>query len=271
MDFARLTDVVLIPTSSIVPNIRQPRKYFDRKELENLSKSIYENGLIHPITVRPIRNNDYEIIAGERRYRAAVMAGITNIPCIVVESSDEKAAILSLTENMQRQNLTFFEEAKAIAVLIKKYSYSGECVASMLGKSPSYVSNKLRLLVLPDEIQKKISEKNLTERHARALLRLNNEKDISRVLDAIISKKLNVAQTEELINRLLNAAQNKKNRKKIMLFKDIRLFINTLNHAVETMNLSGIEAKKDELETDSFIRYTITIPKLTQHVIKSRK
>lgn len=269
MDFNTIGDIVLLPVDFIIPNIRQPRKIFDQKELENLSLSIRENGLLQPITVRPTRNCNYEIIAGERRFRASIMAGINTVPSIIIESTDERSAILSLTENIQRQNLTFFEEADAINSLVRKYSYSGEKIADILGKSPSYVSNKLRLLKLSKDARNKIIEGNLTERHARALLKLDEEKDVIRVINAIVSRNMNVAQTDEFVERISDANLKKRKRKPVMLFKDVKIFINTLNHAIDTMKISGIDAKKEQFETDSYIQYKITIPKTPTSVIKS--
>lgn len=263
MYFSRSSEIVLLPVENIVPNIKQPRKTFDLLELESLSKSITENGLLQPITVRPSKNGDYEIVAGERRYRACIMAGITNIPSMVIESSEEQAVVLSLTESVQRRNLNCFEEAKAIKLLMRNYSYSYEYIASILGKPASSISNMLDLLTLTDEIQSKLVENDLSQSYAEALLRLSNEKDIERVTDTVISKKLSVAQTNELIDRIAEGKKTKKERKTRMFFKDLRIFINTLDHAVSTMNNSGIQAQKEQYETDSYIRYTVTIPKTT--------
>jgi len=263
--------IVLIPVEQIVPNIRQPRKHFGTAELESLSQSIKQNGIIQPITVRSAENGTFEIIAGERRFRSCIMAGIENIPCIIIESSDEKVAVLALTENIQRQNLTFFEEADAINSLITTYSYSSENVARMLGKSPSAVSNKLRLLKLSPEIRKRIISSNLTERHARALLRLENEKDINKALNSIITKKLNVAQSDELIDRMINIKIQKNSKKPVRLFKDIKIFINTIEHAIDVMKTSGIPANSEKTENEEFIEYTVRIPKNNLTVIKSRR
>ena len=254
-----------------MPNVKQPRKHFGTAELENLSQSIRQNGIIQPITVRSSDKGTFEIIAGERRFRSCIMAGMENIPCIIVESSDEKSAVLALTENIQRQNLTFFEEADAINSLITTYSYSSENVARMLGKSPSAISNKLRLLKLSPEVRSRVISSSLTERHARALLKLKTEKEINRALNTIINKKLNVAQTDELIDRMLNIKIQKNSKKPLRLFKDIKIFINTIEHAVDVMKRSGIQAKSEKTENDDFIEYTVRIPKHNLTVIKSRR
>lgn len=263
MYFSRSSEIVLLPVESIVPSLKQPRKNFDRRELEGLSNSIIENGLLQPITVRPLKNNEYEIVAGERRYRASVMAGITHIPSVIIESSDERSALLSLAENIQREDLNFFEEAFAVERLIKTYSYSVEYIASVLGKDPDGVSEMLKLLSFSCEQQKKMVENGLTLRHASALLRLTEKDDVDKALDEIIGKNLDVSETNELVDMICDEKSQSKKRKTRMFFKDLKLFINTLDHTVATMKRSGIEAQKDRFENDSYIKYTVTIPKTT--------
>ena len=176
--------VLLIPTEQIYPNPNQPRQVFDQEELVNLAISIRMNGILQPITVRQA-DNGYELVSGERRLRASKLAGLVSIPCIVVEVNDMKSAVFALIENLQRQNLNYFEEAAAIERLMREYGISQEDAARRLGKAPSTVSNKLRLLSLPIEARNKLMEKGLTERHARALLKLNSE-DIEDTLNKII-------------------------------------------------------------------------------------
>ena len=271
MDFMCSSNIVLIPVEQITPNIRQPRKQFDYKELESLTQSIKENGIIHPITVRPRKSNTFEIVTGERRFRASIMAGLSTIPCIIIESSDERTAILSLTENIQKKSLTFFEEAQAISNLIIKFNYTVEDIANIFGKSPSYILNKINLLSLPGEFHYKIIEEKLDEQYASLLTRLKNKKDIGNVLNAVIKHKLNISQTDELITRLIKSKSENDHPKRIMIFKDIKIFVNTINKAIDTMKKSGIEAKAEQTETDSYIKYTITIPKQPDSVIRSRK
>lgn len=262
MNFSRSSEIVLIPVNNVVPNVRQVRKNFDRQELEGLSQSIRENGLIHPITVRPLNLNDYEIIAGERRYRASIIAGLTTIPAMVIESSDERAAILSLTENLQKQSISFFEEAEAISFMIEKYSYDLEYIASILGKTTTAVSDLLSLLSIPKNLRKTIIKNNLTQQYAQALLKVSDEKEREKILNEVIEKKLNITQTSELINKKLSySAKLMRESKTKMYFKDLKIFVNTLDHAVETMNKAGIGAQKEHFENNTYIRYTVTIPK----------
>lgn len=186
--------VLLIPNEKIFPNPNQPRHVFDQGELVNLAISIRMNGILQPITVREVEKG-YELVSGERRLRASRLAGMLMVPCIVIDVNEMKAAIFSLIENLQRQNLGYFEEAMAIERLMSEYGLSQEEAAKRLGKAPSTVSNKLRLLSLPAPIQKLLLENGLSERHARALLRLD-EDDMMPILKKIIEKKMSVTQTE---------------------------------------------------------------------------
>lgn len=250
--------VLLIPTEQIYPNPNQPRQVFDQEELVNLAISIRMNGILQPITVRQT-DNGYELVSGERRLRASKLAGLVSIPCIVVEVNDMKSAVFALIENLQRQNLNYFEEAVAIERLMREYGISQEDAARRLGKAPSTVSNKLRLLSLPLEARNKLMEKGLTERHARALLKLNNE-DIKDALNKIIDKKLNVTQTEELIEEILNNKSASRRQTKRM-FSDVKIFLNTINTAVDTMKKSGIGADIRREDTGESYIYRIEIPK----------
>ena len=180
--------IILVPQEEIFPNPNQPRKRFDFDELEGLAQSIRQNGIIQPIAVRVNEKGQYELISGERRLRASRLVGITRIPCIIMEANDSKSALFALIENIQRTDLSFFEEAVAIDRLINEYGMSRDEVCKKLGKAPPTVSNKLRLLRLPEEIRLKIVQENLTERHARALLRLNNLSQIQRALSIIWKK-----------------------------------------------------------------------------------
>ncbi|MCR4925948.1 MAG: ParB/RepB/Spo0J family partition protein, partial [Clostridiales bacterium] len=231
--------IFLIELKNIKPNPKQPRRNFDEKELLCLAQSIRANGLLQPISVHKTDEPDkYCIISGERRYRASKLAGMITIPCIVLEADEEKCAVLSLIENIQRQDLSFFEEARAINELMLNYGFSQEEMALRLGKAQSTLSNKLRLLKLPPDVCMDIDRYKLTERHARALLKLKTEKDIRVALKEIIEKHLNVAQTEKLIDKMLNPVSAKK--QPIILFKDLRIFLDTLNKAVDRMNKAGI-------------------------------
>lgn len=255
--------IIEIPIIKIRPNKAQPRRLFDEDELVSLSRSIKENGILQPLTVKRASQTEYELIAGERRLRASVMAGLKKVPCIIVRCSDKESAIFALLENLQRSDLGFFEEARGISKLIKKYGLTQEEAAIKLGKTQSTIANKLRLLKLTYEEQEWIINAGLTERHARALLRLKNEEVRREALSRIESQNLNTQQTENLIGIMLNNAP--KNTKTTghskAVIKDVRIFVNTINKAVDTMRLAGIDAKSEKTENNNFIEYTIQIPK----------
>lgn len=261
----RCGEVVEIPVNSILPNPHQPRKSFDWNDLEELAQSICQNGLLQPVTVRELVNGRFELVAGERRLRASKMAGLSAVPAIVVSVSEEKSAVLAVIENLQRQDLHFFEEATAISKLSKDFGMDRDKIAKKLGKSPSAVSNKLRLLKLPAEIQKRILSGGLTERHARAMLRLTDFELMSSVVDAVVSNRLNVAETEVLIDRLLvqspEQTEEKSKNKTARAFKDAKIIINTLDRAVATIRKNGIDAISAHRETESFVEYVVRIPK----------
>ncbi len=250
--------VLLIPSEMIYPNPNQPRKSFNQEELVNLAISIRMNGILQPLTVRQT-DSGYELIAGERRLRASKLAGLVSVPCIIIDVNSLKSAVFSLIENLQRQNLSYFEEAAAIEKLIKEYEISQEDVARRLGKAPSTVSNKLRILSLPEYVKTQLTENGLSERHARALLKLN-EKDMPVCLQTIISKKMNVSQTEEYIEDFLKE-QNKPKRHTKIMFSDVKIFLRTINSAVETMNKAGIKANVSREDTGDCYKYLIEIPK----------
>lgn len=258
-------EIIQIPARMIAPNPHQPRKNFNWDDLEGLAESIHYNGLLQPITVRQRTDGKYELISGERRLRACKMAGLSTIPSIVINIDEEKSALLAVLENLQRENLHYFEEAMAIERLIKGFGLSQEEVARKLGKSQSALSNKLRLLRLPSDIRYNIMLYGLSERHARALLRLPTTAMMSQVIDTVAEQGLNVSATEKLICDMLTKSQTKdKKGKTVMVFKDVRIFINTLNHAVTTMRKSGINATASKNETESYIEYTVKIDKQTQ-------
>ena len=258
--------VIEIQAKKIRPNKTQPRQDFYEEDLRSLSQSISNNGLLQPLTVRKLKNDEYELIAGERRLRASVMAGFTKIPCIVMKCSDKDSAIFALIENLQRKDLGMFEEARGINRLIRKYGITQEQAAIQLGKKQSTVANKLRLLRLSYDEQDWIVQAGLTERHARALLKIQNEDSRKEVLSHIIAENLNVKETEKYISSLLD---NKKvqplhnNNDKKIVVKDVRIFVNTISRAVDTMRMSGIDAVSNKEETEDYIEYTVKIPKET--------
>ena len=262
--------IILVPQEEIYPNPNQPRKRFDFDELEGLAQSIRQNGIIQPIAVRINAKGHYELISGERRLRASRLVGITKVPCIIMEANDEKSALFALIENVQRCDLGFFEEAVAIEKLLTDYGMSRDEICKKLGKAPPTISNKLRLLRLPEEIRLKITQENLTERHARALLRLTSESQMQRALSIIAEKRLSVAESEKLIAQLI-ANDTKPKQPTVKLFKDVRIFVNTLNHAVDTMRRAGIEADSAKSETDEYIEYIVRIPKSKGCYIRAKK
>ena len=252
-----------IPIIKIRPNKAQPRKVFNEEDLNALSQSITENSILQPLTVRKVSATEYELIAGERRLRASVLAGLRKVPCIVIKCSEKESAVYALLENLQRSDLGMFEEARGISRLIRRYGLTQQEAAVKLGKTQSTIANKLRLLRLTYEEQEWIENAGLSERHARALLKLGDEGARREALSKIISENLNVQQSENLINLMLNS--NPKNDKKQgfskAVIKDVRIFVNTINKAIDTMRLAGIDAQSDKTDTDNFIEYTIRIPK----------
>ena len=259
--------VLLIPTDQIYPNPNQPRQVFDQEELVNLAISIRMNGILQPITVRQT-DKGYELVSGERRLRASRLAGLISIPCIVVDVNNMKSAVFALIENLQRQNLNYFEEAIAIERLMNEYGLSQEDAARRLGKAPSTVSNKLRLLSLPEKARICLMENGLTERHARALLKLDKD-EVMDALERIIDKKLNVIQTEELIEDMLSENYSPKRQTKRM-FSDVKIFLNTINSAVDTMKKSGIGADIKREDTGESYIYRIEIPKRLMYKLPNK-
>lgn len=252
-----------IPVVHICPNESQPRTEFSRDELMDLSASIKENGVLQPLTVRKGKQNKYELIAGERRLRASILAGLDTVPCILIQCDDKQSAVFALLENLQRVDLGPFEEAEGIDRLIQAWGITQEEAAQRLGKKQSTIANKLRLLKLNEGERRQIVEASLTERHARALLRLKSAEDRQVILQQVIQKGLNVHQTETLIDQLIAQAQQteKKELRRTVIIKDVRLFMNTISKAVDTMRLSGIPAVTTQNETDDYIECVVRIPK----------
>ncbi len=251
-----------LPIIRIRPNKSQPRKQFNEADLKALSQSISENGILQPLIVRKISSSEYEIVAGERRLRASALAGLKKVPCIVVKCSDKESAVYALLENLQRADLGIFEEARGISRLIRRYGLTQEQAAEKLGKTQSTIANKLRLLRLTCEEQEWIEKTGLSERHARTLLRLEDETVRREALSRVITDGLNVSQTEALVNNLIQSTPKKQSKgKSKAVIKDIRIFVNTINKAVDTMRLAGINAETHKSDHDNFIEYTIRIPK----------
>lgn len=259
--------LMMLKPESIIANESQPRKSFDEYELKLLAESISANGIIQPLAVRKTENSKFEIIAGERRFRAAKMVGLRRIPCVIHTADEQTAAILSLTENLQRSDLNIFEEARALDRLINYYGISQSEAAIKLGIAQSTLSNKLRLLNLSPEIQARITKARLTERHARALLRLP-ESQREMTLNYIIANGLTLTETERYIEEILNPKSEeppeiiepiKPLRKQSI--GDMRLFYNSLSKLVSTLQSAGINARTRKTETDKYIEYKVRIKK----------
>lgn len=258
----QIQKVIMIPLNSIVPNKSQPRKTFDESAIYTLSQSIKENGIIQPVSVRK-RGAIYEIISGERRCRASKLAGLTEIPCIVMDIDDESSAIYALIENIQRSDLSFFEEAIAIDKLITEYGLTQQEAARRLGKAQSTIANKLRLLKFTDAERSVLVKGNLSERQARAIIRINDESERSKVLFEVIRNSLNLEQTENIVNRVLNSSvkdhQPKTNRQlfKIPLPK---VYFNSINKIVSRMKDANIHCETVTSQANGFFEYTIRVP-----------
>ena len=257
---AELAKVVDIPVGLISPNPDQPRKRFAQDALTCLAKSISQDGVIQPLTVRR-SGEGYVLVSGERRLRAARLAGCRSVPCVVVKITDKRSAVVALVENIQRADLDCFEEAEAIRLLMTEYSMPRDEIALRLGLAQSTISNKLRLLRLTPSQRKLICENALTERHARALLRLPDAAQINEALAQTVSEHLTVAQTEKLIDRMLTEEKQRRSyKKRAAVLGDVKLFTNTVDKAVRVMKLAGIDAKFSRTEHDGVIEFLITVP-----------
>ncbi len=256
------TKLISLPIGVIHPNSSQPRKSFDESELSGLAESIRRNGILQPVSVRKRQDGCYELIAGERRLRAARVAGLSEVPCILIKADNRKAAILGLVENVQRADLDPFEEAEAIRRLMNDWGLTQLEVAEKLGKAQSTVANKLRLLRLSLDQRARILAAGLTERHARALLRLDTEQQRNDALNAMIAEQMTAPEAEKYVSGLLNPPEEAAQIIRVPLIRDVRIFINTLSKAVESIRKSGLDAKSAETETDEYIQYTVIIPKL---------
>ena len=253
--------VQYLPVERIVPNPQQPRRQFSTEGLQELAQSIGSYGILQPLTVRRT-SGGYELIAGERRLRAAKLAGLWEVPCLLTVAGEESSSVLALIENIQRRDLHYFEEAAAIAQLIKTYGFSQEQAAGKLGKSQSAVANKLRLLRLSGECAALLREHDLSERHARALLRLADGEERLAALKTIIARGMNVAQTEEYIEDLLEkSAVTPPPRKPTYIIKDVRIFLNSVHHQLGIMQRAGVAAAAEREDTDEEIRLVIRIPR----------
>lgn len=263
------TRVQYIPLGRIRPNPQQPRHSFDEEGLAELAASIRSCGILQPLTVRRA-GEGYELVAGERRLRAARIAGLREVPCLVAQVGEEDSALLALMENLQRRDLDCWEEAQAIARLISRYGLSQEEAARRLGRAQPTVANKLRLLRLPEDVRALLRENGLTERHARALLRLQDPEVQHRAAGDIVRRGMNVAQAEAYVEKLLQSAQVTPPRgRSTYIIKDVRLFLNSVDRGLHLMRQAGVDAGWDRQDTDREILLTIRIPKRASGKIDS--
>ena len=246
--------VAFLPIRSIQPNPAQPRSVFREEALEELADSIRRHGILQPLSVRR-QGTTYQLIAGERRLRAASLAGLTEIPCIVMTMDDKESGMAALVENLQRQDLDYIEEARGISRLMEHWSLSQEQTARALGKSQSAIANKLRLLRHSQPVLEALRQANLTERHARALLKLPQEEQKLQAIAVIARQEMNVSRTEQYINDLLSNPERKAPR------ADVGVFLKNVSQTLARIQKSGIPAVSERRETESQIVLTITIPK----------
>ncbi|MDD2495208.1 MAG: nucleoid occlusion protein [Tissierellia bacterium] len=258
-----MSNIVNLDINKIIPNKNQPRKSFDEKSLEELSKSIKSYGIIQPITVRKIYDDIYEIIAGERRFRASKLINMETIPAVVIETGEEESAAMALIENLQREDLDFIEEAMAYERLLEDFNLSQTQLAEKVGKSQSTIANKMRILKLPESVKLKIKEGKLSERHARALLKIDDEEILLNLVDKIIKKDLNVNATEKLVKSISEDVNSNKLKDKryVRNFINYKIYINTIKNAYNEIVKTGIKAKFEQEESDEFIEIKVKIPK----------
>lgn len=262
-------EVIKLPIDQIVPNRFQPRTIFDDEKIEELSRTIHTHGVIQPIVVRKTSDNQYEIIAGERRYRAMKKLQWTEVPAIVRNLTDKETASIALIENLQREELTAIEEAVAYQKLLELHELTQEALAQRLGKGQSTVANKLRLLRLPDEVQQAILKRKISERHARALIAIKDQPLQLEVLQLAIENDWNVRQLEEQIQAILHpivdeqeeSIPKKAKPKRKAISKDVRIALNTIKQSLTMVTKSGITVKTEEEDTEEYYQITVKIPK----------
>ncbi len=256
-----------VSIDKISPNKFQPRTVFSEEKIEELARTIHTHGVIQPIVIRSLDDDQYEIIAGERRYRAMKSLGWTEVPAIIRALDDKETASIALIENLQREELTPIEEAYAYEQLLELHEITQEALAQRLGKGQSTVANKIRLLRLPEEIQKAIMDKEISERHARALISLKDSKQQMKVFQEVLEKQLNVKQLEVIIKDLLNPESDSQKVKKAprpkrkSVSRDVRIALNTIKQSLNMVTKSGIDVQTEEEDTDDFYTITVKIPK----------
>lgn len=254
-----MSQLVEISIQEIIANPYQPRTNFDKDALTELSQSILENGLIQPIIVRPSLNGKYEIVAGERRFKAASMAGYQKVPCIIQEYSDLQSAQVALIENIQRENLSPIEEAEAYQTLLQMTDLTQQELALKVGKTQSTIANKLRLLKLPESVKEALKERQVTERHARAMLSITDKQVIDEITKQVIENKMTVSETEKIVKEKIKA--NKKTNKVMVLTQSVRIALNTIKQAVNMIRMSNIDIDMEEEDRDDVYVITLKVAK----------
>lgn len=256
-------EVIQLAVTKIKPNRFQPRSIFSEEKIAELAQTIQTHGMIQPIVVRKLEEDDYELIAGERRWRAVKTLGWENAPVIVQDMTDTEIASVALIENLQREELTVIEEARAYTRLLELHSITQEALAQRLGKNQSTIANKLRLLKLDDTVQQALLNKSITERHARALIKLKDQDKQSKLLHEIIEHDLNVKQTEERIAKMENKKDEPKKKKPKLkgVNKDMRIAVNTIRQSLTMVTDTGLDVETDEKDLEDYYQFTIKIPK----------
>src|SRR6056297_254266 len=256
-------EIIKIDLHKIRPNRYQPREIFKDKSLLELKNSIKSYGIIQPISLRKLGDDNYEIVAGERRFKAAKMAGLGQIPSIIVDIEENDSANIALIENIQREDLNFIEEARAYQQIMKKFGITQEQLSQKIGKSQSTIANKVRILKLPVIIKEKLLSNDLTERHGRAMLKIEDESIQEEILNKVIEKNLNVKDTEKLIKSVKEKInkEEKPSKQNIRNFINNKIYINTIKNAYNEILKTGIKAKFEEKEKDDYIEVKVKIPK----------
>ncbi len=257
--FKNSDKIYSIPVIQIEPSRSQPRVCFSKEALAGLSRSIKENGILQPISVRRVFASKFELVAGERRLRAAIMVGFKTVPCVILDCDETQAAVFALLENLQRANLDMFEEAEAIRNLVEVWGLTQEVVAKKLGKKQSTIANKIRILKLDEDERALIKKANLSERHARSILKLGSKEQRRLMIKKISEKNLNVLDTEALIDSILQG--NLMGSAKNFIVKDLNFFINAINDALDLMKISREGVQYIHNETDEYLEYMVKIPK----------
>ena len=268
--------VVTVELDKIAPNPYQPRRTFEEDKIEELSQSIQTYGLLQPVIVRKTGRDAYQLVVGERRVIACRRLGMNKIPAVIKELSDNAVATIALIENLQRENLDFIEEARGYERLIHEFNFTQEVLAQRLGKSQSTIANKLRLLKLPDKVIQLLTNGDLTERHARALLKLNSADEQEKLVEEIIQRDLNVKDTENRVEEILSDAQgdkgkgkSKKGKSSKGVVRDLRIYLNTIRQAIFMVKKSGLTPLVEENDGDEYYEISIKLPKKVEEKSKN--